>query len=74
MRFVETLNIISRKKEQGLSPARKIVSTLFVPLNSDLKLIGGMTLLFARRGSSRDLDHQASALRPACDQIRRLDF
>jgi hypothetical protein len=33
-----------QEKEQGESPARKIVSTLF-PANIDLILIGGATLL-----------------------------
>jgi hypothetical protein len=38
----------SRKKEQGVSPARKIVSTLFAR-NLDLILVGGATLLVRAR-------------------------
>jgi hypothetical protein len=41
------------------SPALKIVSSLFSRI-SDLILIDGSTLLFARQGSSRDLDHQTA--------------
>jgi hypothetical protein len=53
------------KKEQGVSPARKIVSTLFARnLNFDLHWRGDAAS--ARQGSSRDLDHQTLVLRPAC--------
>jgi hypothetical protein len=38
----------SRKKEQGVSPARKIVSTLFTR-NLDLIFVGGATLLVRAR-------------------------
>jgi hypothetical protein len=38
----------SRKKEQGVSPARKIVSTLFAR-NLDLIFVGGATLLVRAR-------------------------
>jgi hypothetical protein len=55
----------SQKKEQGVSPARKIVSTLFARnLNFDLHWRGDAAS--ARQGSSRDLDHQTLVLRPAC--------
>jgi hypothetical protein len=65
----------SRKKEQGVSPARKIVSTLFARnLNFALHWRGDAAC--ARQGSSRDLDHQTLVLRPACpifvDQISHL--
>jgi hypothetical protein len=49
------------KKSRAASPAQKIVSTLFPLSGFDLDLRA--TLLDARQGSSRDLDHQ-SASRP----------
>jgi len=56
--------IVRQKKSRAASPAPKIVSTLF-SRKFDLMLIGGLTLLYARQGSSRDLDHQTLTLRRA---------
>src|SRR3569833_590034 len=55
------------KKEQGSGPCSENCVDPLYPASSDLIFFGGLTLLFARQGSSRDLDHQASAsvsLRP----------
>jgi len=54
-----------RKKEQGGKPCSKNCVDPISPKNLDLILIDGATLLGARQGSSRDLDHQTSTLRPA---------
>jgi hypothetical protein len=52
------------KKEQGICPALKIVSTLFPEkFGFDFDLRGDAAS--ARQGSSRDLDHQTASLRPA---------
>ena len=49
----------SQKNEQGGEPCSKNCVDPIVPADSDFVLIGGVTLLGARQGSSRDLDHQS---------------
>src|ERR1700744_6437190 len=60
----------AKKRAGRLSPAPQIVSTLFPLSGFDLDLRA--TLLDARQGSSRDLDHQ-SASRPNWGGTRRLN-
>jgi hypothetical protein len=53
------------KKEQGTqAPLEKLCRPYF-PAKFRFDLAGGTTLLVARQGSSRDLDHQARARRPS---------
>jgi hypothetical protein len=49
------------EKRAGLTPCSKNCVDPVCPANRDLILIGGVTLLLARQGSSRDLDHQTLA-------------
>src|SRR6516225_8185964 len=51
----------AHEKKAGLTPCSKNCVDPVCPANRDLILIGGVTLLLARQGSSRDLDHQTLA-------------
>jgi hypothetical protein len=61
------------KKSRALALLEKLCRPYF-PAILDLILIWRGDAACARQGSSRDLDHQTLVLRPACVNIRRLDF
>jgi len=56
----------AQKEEQGTRPCSKNCVDPFFPAKFRFDLLaGGTTLLVARQGSSRDLDHQARARSPS---------
>ena len=57
MSYASRKQLQVKKKQGGEALLAKIVSTL-LSRKFDLILFGGATLLGARQGSSRDLDHQ----------------
>jgi hypothetical protein len=73
-----TIKTITKKDaHEKKSRASALLEKLCRPYFSrkfDLILIWRGDAACARQGSSRDLDHQTLVLRPACVNIRRLDF